>query len=161
MPIISKAVRWFLVAGMALAFLGLIGSVLLQVFARLFLPSLPSWTEETSRIFLIWMVGFGGGLAYRERAYVNVDLLINLFPSWLKTAFVKVSDLLIAAFMILFTRQAWLQTIRMGLRQTSPALYIPMQYVFFALCLLGIGVFLFALASFAGGLFNKPKGEYA
>ncbi|MDR1535830.1 MAG: TRAP transporter small permease [Planctomycetota bacterium] len=156
MALIDKTIGRLLTAGMSIAFLGLVGSVLLQVFARWFLPKVPSWTEESSRMFLIWLVGFGGGLAYRHGSYVNVDLLINLFPAWLRRFLTRLGDLIIALFMILFTWQAWLQTIRMGLRQTSSALDLPMQYIFFALCVLGAGVVLYSLLRFFLG---SPAGE--
>lgn len=161
MAILNKTVGRLLTVGMSISFLGLIASVLLQVYGRVFMDRIPSWTEETSRMFLIWLVGFGGGLAYRNRSYVNVDLLINLFPKWLKTVFVRGTDLVIAGFMLLFTQQAWQQTIRMGRRQTSPALSIPMQYVFFALVVLGAGVVLFSLATFICELRSGKKGDTA
>ncbi len=148
MAFLNKTLGRLLTLGMSLAFFGLVGSVLLQVFSRWLLPKVPNWTEETSRMFLIWMVGFGGGLAFRERSYVNVDLLISLFPKWLTRVFARGTDLLIALFMLVFTREAWNQTVKMGMRQTSPALDIPMQYVFFALVVLGAGVVVFALAAF-------------
>ena len=151
MTIINKTIGRLLTLGMALAFLGLVGSVLLQVFARWFFTTVPSWTEETARMFLIWMVGFGGGLAYRDGGYVNVDLLINLLPKKVTGFLIRAGDVLIAAFMALFTSQAWTMTMRMGRRQTSPALDVPMQYVFFAFCMLGGGVILFSLLSFAFG----------
>ncbi|MDR2392196.1 MAG: TRAP transporter small permease [Planctomycetota bacterium] len=160
MALIDKTIGRLLIAGMSLAFLGLVGSVLLQVFARWFLPRVPSWTEETSRMFLIWLVGFGGGLAYRRGGYVNVDLLINFFPARLRRPLARLGDLIIALFMILFTWQAWLQTVRMGRRQTSPALDLPMQYVFFALCVLGAGVVLFSLCHLLpGSPASGEKGE--
>jgi TRAP-type C4-dicarboxylate transport system permease small subunit len=160
MGLIDKTIGRLLAAGMLLAFLGLIGSVLLQVFARWLLPRVPSWTEESSRMFLIWLVGFGGGLACRNRGYVNVDLLINILPPRLSRFLVRLGDLVIALFMILFTWLAWLQTIRMGRRQTSPALDLPMQYVFFALCFLGAGVALFSLCHlFLGSPAGGEKGE--
>lgn len=155
MPIIRKVLGPLLTLGMALSFLGLVGSVLLQVFSRWLLPTVPSWTEETARIFLIWMVGFGGGLAYRDGSYVNVDLLINLLPRKLASFLLRAGDLVIVVFMTVFTYEGWQMTMRMGRRQTSPALYIPMQYVFFAFCVLGAFVVLFALLSFLYGLRAK------
>ncbi len=159
MGIVNKTLGRLLTFGMAMSFLGLVGSVLLQVFARWFLPSVPSWTEETARIFLIWMVGFGGGLAYRDGGYVNVDLLINLLPKALSSVLLRFGDLIIAAFMALFTYEGWQMTMRMGRRQTSPALYIPMQYVFVAFAALGAFVVLYALFSFFYGLRAKALAK--
>ena len=156
MPIVNKTIGRLLTVGMALSFLGLVGSVLLQVFARWFMTIVPSWTEESARMFLIWMVGFGGGLACRDGSYVNVDLFINLLSGKVKTVLLRFSYLLIAAFMALFTSESWKMTMRMGRRQTSPSLDIPMQYVFFAMCVLGAGVVLFSLLALILGPQTKP-----
>ena len=59
--------------GSILSFLGLVGVVLLQVYARLFLPKSPHWTEEASRFLFIYTVSFASGLVVREQAFVNVD----------------------------------------------------------------------------------------
>lgn len=158
MPIINKTLGRLLTLGMALAFLGLVGSVLLQVFARWFMTIVPSWTEESARMCLIWMVGFGGGLACRNGAYVNVDLFISLLPKKLTAALLRCGDLVVALFMALFTQEAWKMTMRMGRRQTSPALDVPMQYIFFALCVLGAGVVLFSLLRFFLGHEKVKEG---
>jgi len=64
-----------------LSFLGLVAVVLLQVYARLFLPKSPHWTEEASRFLFIYTVSFASGLAIREKAFVNVDVFTNLLRS--------------------------------------------------------------------------------
>ena len=152
MAFLNKTLGRLMAAGMALSFLGLVAVVLLQVFARLALPKVPSWTEELSRYFLLWLVGFGGGLAMRDGGYVNVDLLISLFPAWLRKLLLSGGNLLITLLMLLFTQQAWINTVRVGMRQTSPVLYIPMQYIFGSMVALGIGTAVFALAAFIGGM---------
>ncbi|MDR3077438.1 MAG: TRAP transporter small permease [Planctomycetota bacterium] len=161
MTFLNKTLGRIMAAGMALSFLGLVGVVLLQVFARLALPKVPSWTEELSRYFLLWLVGFGGGLAMRDGGYVNVDLLLNLFPAWLKKLILAIGNLLIAALMLLFTQQAWINTVRVGMRQTSPVLYIPMQYIFGSMVALGAGTVIFTLAVFVAGLIRPAAAAPA
>ena len=55
---------------------GFIGSVLIQVTARTFLPTAPNWTEEAARFLFIYMVAFGGNAAVitdESRWCRNVD----------------------------------------------------------------------------------------
>ena len=80
-------------------FLGLVAVVLLQVYARLFLPRSPHWTEEASRFLFAYTVSFAAGLAVKEKAYVNVDVFTNLLPEMLKQWLEVLLDLLVAAFM--------------------------------------------------------------
>lgn len=88
----------------SLCFAGLIAVVLLQVFARLFLARSPHWTEEASRFLMLYMVAFAAGLAARDRAYVNVDFLLNVFKGRLR-AFVDLCiDLLSIVLMVTIAR---------------------------------------------------------
>ncbi|MEZ5476516.1 MAG: TRAP transporter small permease subunit [Thiolinea sp.] len=57
-----------------LAFLVLMGAVLIQVVGRLLSDS-PVWTEELTRYALLYLAAFGAGLSYRSRDLVNVDLI--------------------------------------------------------------------------------------
>ena len=65
---------------------GMVSVVMLQVVARLFFPKVPTWTEEVSRLMLLYTVGFSAGLAVKERAYVNVDILTSRFPAKVDTS---------------------------------------------------------------------------
>ncbi len=116
-------------AGAVLSFLGMILVVSLQVFARFALPKAPSWTEEAARIFFIYTVSFAGGLAVKTRAFVYVDTFINLLPLKIQK-FLKVCiHLVIALFMGIVVFQS-IAYIKVGVIQSSPALRIPMCYVF-------------------------------
>ena len=64
--------------------IGFIGTVLIQVTSRTFLPTSPNWTEEASRFLFILMVGFAGNTAVSTEEYVGVDLLTSHFPHTLQ-----------------------------------------------------------------------------
>ncbi|MDO4521979.1 MAG: TRAP transporter small permease [Eubacteriales bacterium] len=63
-----------------LGLIGFIGSVLIQVVARTFLPTAPNWTEEAARFLFIFMVAFAGNAAVLNDEYVGVDMLVEAFP---------------------------------------------------------------------------------
>jgi TRAP-type C4-dicarboxylate transport system permease small subunit len=131
--------------GAILSFLGLVAVVLLQVYARLFLPKSPHWTEEASRFLFIYTVSFASGLAIREKAFVNVDVFTNLLPKTLQRWLQIMLDLLVAAFMAVVFYYS-LKNLGIGRMQTSASLRVPMHYIFASMSVLSGTVVLYSLA---------------
>ncbi|MBL3539347.1 MAG: TRAP transporter small permease [Synergistales bacterium] len=132
--------------GSILSFLGLVGVVLLQVYARLFLPKSPHWTEEASRFLFIYTVSFASGLAIREKAFVNVDVFTNMLPKPVQRWLQILLDLLVAGFMAVVFYYS-LKNLGIGRMQTSASLRIPMHYIFASMSILSGTVVLYSLAS--------------
>lgn len=117
------------------AFLLLSASVLVQVFARTFLPSAPVWTEELTRFCLIYIGALGAGLALRSGDMVNVDLLCEALPGrgpWLMRL---LSALLTAGFAVALLTAAWDYT-TIGARQTAPSLGWRMDFIYASMLVL-------------------------
>ena len=132
--------------GSILSFLGLVGVVLLQVYARLFLPKSPHWTEEASRFLFIYTVSFASGLAIREKAFVNVDVFTNMLPKPAQRWLQILLDFLVGAFMAVVFYYS-LKNLGIGRMQTSASLRVPMHYIFASMSVLSGTVGLFSLAS--------------
>lgn len=63
-----------------LIMVSLIFIMAVQVFARQFLSTIPSWSgEETANFLLIWTVNIGAGIAAGQNAHLALDYFINLF----------------------------------------------------------------------------------
>ncbi|MEM7800115.1 MAG: HDIG domain-containing metalloprotein [Chloroflexota bacterium] len=73
----KKSISRILKYGTLLSSWLLIGSVLLQIFARFFLESAPAWTEEASRLFFIYSVAFAAGLAFKDDYYVYLEVFFE------------------------------------------------------------------------------------
>ncbi|MDR1731128.1 MAG: TRAP transporter small permease [Synergistaceae bacterium] len=131
---LKKALDRFLEWMSSLFFAGLIAVVLLQVYARMFLPKSPHWTEEASRFLMLYMVAFAAGLAAKERAYVNVDVFINLIRGRLRLLIQLFIDLLTIALMAATVWYGWKNAL-VGRIQTSASLEIPMQWIFASMVL--------------------------
>lgn len=125
-------------------FLGLVAVVLLQVYARLFLPRSPHWTEEASRFLFAYTVSFAAGLAVKEKAYVNVDVFTSLLPEMLKQWLEVLLDLLVAAFMAVVFYYS-LKNLGIGRMRTSPSLTIPMHYIFASMSVMSGSIVLYSL----------------
>lgn len=137
--IIDKTVEIGVIASLT----GMILSVVIQVFTRFFMGSAPSWTEEVARIFFIYAVVFGGGLAIRDHAYVHLDFFIEKFSLNIKRRIHLVSQIIILLFGLLLFYYS-IQFIQIGFSETSPSLGLKMAYVFGSMVLLPIFIIYYA-----------------
>lgn len=118
---------WF---GAVASMFMLLGVVLLQVFARVALPQVPSWTEEASRFFFMWSVAFAAGPAVKEQAYVDVDSFTTHLPQKMQLWLAILLDAVLVVFSAIMVHESTKLIISLE-NQTSAALIWPM-HVFYA-----------------------------
>lgn len=140
-----------------IAFLVLIGSVLLQVAGR-FGGNSPVWTEELSRFALLYLAAIGAGLAMRTGELVNVDVVSESLPPPVSWTLRLISAVAVAGFGLYLLPMAWKFT-AIGTLQTSPALGLRMAYVHFAVFLLPALLAFFALLRVAAMLAGTSDGR--
>ncbi|MEZ5479701.1 MAG: TRAP transporter small permease subunit [Thiolinea sp.] len=128
---------------MLLAFLVLMGAVLIQVVGRL-LSASPVWTEELTRYALLYLAAFGAGLSYRSRDLVNVDLISGLLPERWRRLPEILAALATALLCGGLLAPAWQYT-RIGAMQSSPALGWRMDFIHASVLVLLLSLLLFAL----------------
>lgn len=106
-----------------LAFAGLIGIMFLQVLYRFVLSDPLAFTEEISRICMIWLVFIGGARALYEAEHFIVDFVVNAMPARLAGIVGYLIDAVTIAFMVTL---AWVgyRTSIFGAGQVMPALGI-------------------------------------
>ena len=122
---IERLIKWAIFVVFAL----MIVAVMVQVFARTFLPQPPLWTEEASRVALLYIVGLGTGASVLTGDLVNVDLALMVMPKAMRKFCELASAVLVSAFGFFLVPGAWEFT-QSGTMQTSPTLETPMQYIF-------------------------------
>ncbi|MBZ9558168.1 MULTISPECIES: TRAP transporter small permease [unclassified Modicisalibacter] len=115
----------------SLALLGIAAVVILQIVARVALPSAPAWTEELSRYLFIYMVALSSGLVLRRSRHVNVELFQHLMGQRNQLIYRALCCLVVGVF------AAWMIPYAMtfaqvGAFQTSPTLRVHMHYIFFS-----------------------------
>ncbi|MBR0205040.1 MAG: TRAP transporter small permease subunit, partial [Synergistaceae bacterium] len=74
MKVMAKIYYWILSASAVIGMIGYIVAVVIQVFARTFLPVVPSWTEEAARYLFIYSVALGAGIVVLKDEYARVDI---------------------------------------------------------------------------------------
>lgn len=136
----------------------MIVAVVVQVFARTFMAQPPIWTEEASRVTLLYIMGLGVGASVLTGDLVNVDLALMLMPKSVRRFCELISAALVSLFGFLLVPGAWEFTVS-GAMQTSPILDTPMQYIFASMLLFAFLLGVFGLVKFIELLFGIPETE--
>lgn len=111
----------------------LVSVVLLAVFVRYFgiLAGSLHWADELARFTTIWLVMLGSVVAFDRGAHVAVELLPEALPRNVARAIRLTAHLLSATFLVVLAWQGVALSLR-TMRQVSPALGLPMGYVYLA-----------------------------
>lgn len=121
----------------------LIGSVLLQIFARFFLANTPPWTEEASRLFFIYATSFAAALAFKGKYYVHLDVFFEkLSTSFQKVLLIAIPFLILVLFSIMAVFS--IQFILQGHAEFSPSMKTRMSIAFFSIFIMGSSISYYA-----------------
>jgi len=121
-----RAERWLVhIEGVLIfcAFAGLVAIMLLQVFYRFILLEPLAFTEELSRICMIWLVFIGAARALYQAEHFIVDVLANTLPPHLRKIIGFFVDAIAVVFMLSLAYIGFRNTI-FGSSQIMPALGI-------------------------------------
>ena len=86
----------FLLAGVALVVMTAIFAWL--VFGRYVLNDTPTWVEQVSLLLVMVIAFLGAAAGVHQNTHLSVVVFRNLVPTWVRTVFVLVTDLLMALF---------------------------------------------------------------
>lgn len=132
-------------AGTLISTLALLSTVVVQIYGRFFMESAPSWTEEAARVFFIYTMSFGAGLALRDGEFVLLDVLFNglekRVQKWLRILFA------ICTIILFLITGIWsLEYFSMGLNEQSPSMGISMAIPFAGITLMSLSVCWYSVA---------------
>jgi len=68
------------------------------VFGRYVLNDTPTWVEQVSHLLLMVIAFLGAAAGVRQDTHLSVILFRAAVPTWLRTGFVCLTDVLMAAF---------------------------------------------------------------
>lgn len=85
-----------IIAGTALVVMTLMFAWL--VFGRYVLNDTPTWVEQVSHLLLMVIAFLGAAVGVRQDTHLAVVYFRGVVPSWLRTVFVFVTDVLMAGF---------------------------------------------------------------
>lgn len=129
---IDKIIYYFLVLLMAI--MSILG--VFQVVGRL-VGVVPSWTEEAIRFLFIWASCVGAAIGIKAHIHIGVDVIVNLLPFVARKVVDIVVQLGLMAFDVFIIKFGFDMVAR-TMTQASPALRLPMAYVYLAVPVMGI-----------------------
>lgn len=108
-----------------------------QVVLRYAFNKAPSWSEELVRFLFVWSSFLAAAVGIREGSHLGIDALTRILPGSVNKVLQIISFVLISVFggVLIY---AGIPVVTMTHTQPSPALGIPMSYVYIALPLMGI-----------------------
>jgi TRAP-type C4-dicarboxylate transport system permease small subunit len=118
----------------------MLACVVWQVVGRYFLNSSTSFTDELSRFLFIWVSLLGAAYVLGKRGHIAITGLIDMAPRGVRRGI----DILIAGLVIVFALVVlgwggWLlveRNLRLG--QVTPAMLVPVAYVYLIIPLSGL-----------------------
>ncbi|MDB4293286.1 TRAP transporter small permease [Maribacter sp.] len=151
---LHRAIGKFLKIGTLLGTLGFLFAVLLQIFARFFLESAPSWTEEASRLFFIYAIAFASGLALRSNYFVALDTFYNKFNPKFKrflNVLIPICTFLLFMVILLFA----IPLILLGIDEKSPSMEFPMAIAFCSIAIMALANCYYSFKNITSVLKNR------
>jgi TRAP-type C4-dicarboxylate transport system permease small subunit len=134
---VNRLLGWLEMAALAVLTLTMFLVVLSQVIFRYALNQPSPWTEEAARYLFIWIALLGAAFGVLQGSHFGFDMIVRRMPS----AVQRMERWFVPACMSILVFVLIVHGFRM-LRivsfQVTPALQMPMRYVYFALPVSGI-----------------------
>ena len=154
--LINKIIVWCLILIFAL----LVIDVLLQVGSRYLLGQSFSFTEEFARFALIWLSVLGAAYLTGTNEHLSMDFLYSKLVGKKKVFATQIIQLLIALFaiVVMIIGGANLVYITLDLGQLSPALHLPLGYVYMIVPISGLLILYYCIYNIltASSKINSP-----
>ena len=147
--------------------IGLMLSVILfvamgEVLSRYFLGHSLAWVTELSRFLFIWLSFLAAAVAFHYRMHFRVVLLWRAIPDNARPRLELIIDLVSFIFALVVLTQS-LPVVSRTYVQRSPALLIPMSYIYLIVPISAVLIMVFILLRWAEAVrtrqLSDPKGS--
>lgn len=119
-----------------------------------------SWAEEICRYLFVWSTFLSASLCLRRRSSIKIDMLVLSLPSHLQRIILVVGDVIMLVFFGYMLNGGIKATVGMfESGQTSPALMLPMYFVF-ASTVVGFALSIVRLLQRMYFLLTHPLAHY-
>ena len=107
--------------------------IVMQVFCRYVLNNSLSWSEELARYLFVWMIYIGISYGVKMDKHICVDAVYAFMPKGVKKWYAIVAYVLFLLFAVAVVYYGILVVgMQISSGQVSPAMGLPMQYVYAA-----------------------------
>ena len=133
MKVINRTTELF----SALLLLTMVALVFIQIVSRVVISSSFPWTEEIARFMMIWITFLGAAVAFQYGAHIGVEAFVERLSAKVRSFFIVIAMLICLSFFILLIVYGY-QLANGAFVQTSPALQIPMGYIYYIIPISGV-----------------------
>ena len=133
MKVINRTTELF----SALLLLTMVALVFIQIVSRVIISSSFPWTEEIARFMMIWITFLGAAVAFQYGAHIGIEAFVERLPAKARSFFIVIAMLICLSFFILLIVFGYQLAIG-AFVQTSPALQIPMGYIYYIIPISGV-----------------------
>ncbi|OGP71770.1 MAG: hypothetical protein A2W09_02915 [Deltaproteobacteria bacterium RBG_16_50_11] len=127
-------------------FAGTVSLLFVQVIGRYFFGFSPVWVVETAQYSFIWLSFLGISIAFRKKAHISVDLVIDYSPPTMRNRLRFAIHLLIL-FTGLAMTYSGIEVVRSLKDTVSPGMQISMAWPYSGAVACGLFIVLFGLES--------------
>ena len=157
---IHKVSGWLDRIGAGASFVMLAAMVIitgLQIVSRVFFTAL-SWSEEVARYLLVWSTFIGASCVYKHAGHISVTFVQGLLPGVGKRILEILVHLICGAFFAVLVYYGVIYAGKQG-GQLSPAIRIPMSYMYAAIPAGGILLLWHAMDAVLQALTGKTESR--
>lgn len=122
----------------------MMGIIFGQVVARYILHNSLTWSEEIGRYIFVWIAFLGMAAAFKQGAHVSLDLLLKYLTGVPRKVLELVNGLLVAVLASTILLSG-INLFYLGMRQKSPALKLPMHWVYIVVPVSGFFLLYFSI----------------
>lgn len=133
MKVINRTTELF----SALLLLTMVALVFIQIVSRVIISSSFPWTEEVARFMMIWITFLGASVAFQYGAHIGVEAFVERVPAKIRAFFVIITMLVCLSFFGLLIIYGY-ELASGAFVQTSPALQIPLGYIYYIIPISGV-----------------------
>ncbi len=131
---------------------------LAQVIFRYVIAEPLPWSEELARYCFVWIVFLGGAVGLSRGVHLGVDLFVNMLPETIRRGFDALTSALIACFAAIII-YASVPVLNMNMLQTSPALGFQMSWIYIAIPISMVLIFLICAERLFRQFFSRQVPE--
>lgn len=142
MNAINKAIDTAMRSVMAASALTLFVVTFLQVVFRFLLKSPLAWSQDIIRLCFTYLTFFGAAWCVKEKAHLNIDVLLTSLKPALRKLIEIVINLILLAFFVFLAYYGFLFA-RSGSTQLAPYLPIPMSAYYMSVPLSAVFMFFY------------------
>ena len=134
--------------------------VFIQILSRFVFHNPVIWSEEVARFLLFWMVLMGASVSVKHDTHYIIEFVMpeKIINLTLRKIFLLIPVLCILLFGVLITIYGY-EYFRMARFRIGPGSNISMQYVFVAIPIAGVSMFIYSFYHIINILKNREQNK--